>query len=129
MARTNFSAARGDDTQDATRLVTWLTREEASVEVLLPQHQDYLLKIAIRPLVQSKAFACFPLEIRVNRQHASTLFLDRGWREYALHLDTDWLIPGQNLITFHADPTFQANLQAAYSCFYLRLFAEQTGRQ
>jgi hypothetical protein len=60
----------------------------------------------------------------------ATLFLYRGWREYALHLDADWLIPGQNLITFHADPTFagESSEPRTVVFHYLRLFADQTGR-
>ncbi len=117
----------GDHTREPAGPVTWLNQEEASVEVLLPQPQNYLLKIAIRPMVQSKAFACFPLEIAVNHRHTNRLLLYRGWREYAVHLDAKWLVPGQNLITFHADPRLadQASEQRTVAFHYLRLFAEQ----
>ncbi len=95
--------AWGDHFQDPPS--TWMN-EEASIDVALPTRQPYLLKFAARPLLHSKAFACFPLDVTVNHQPAVSLLLYRGWREYSLYLEPRWLVPGWNTIAFRAGSMF-----------------------
>ncbi|HJY85056.1 MAG TPA: phosphatase PAP2 family protein [Candidatus Binatia bacterium] len=101
-----LEGAWGDRGLEPVGPVTWMEHGEASVAALLPEHQAYLMKLAVRPLVQSKAFACFPLEVRINQRQAGRILLYRGWREYALRLDPRWLAPGTNAITFQAGAAF-----------------------
>lgn len=114
-----------DEFQDPPSL--WMYQEAASVEVSLPESGEYLLKIAVRPMLQSKAFACFPLEISVNQQYAGALLLHRGWREYSLLLKPDWTVPGVNAITFF--PGFASphavSEQRTVAFRHLRLFRKK----
>ena len=103
---------------------TWMARGDAGVDVLLPKRREYLLMFAARPLLQSKAFACFPLEVSVNQQRTGVLFLYRGWREYMFVLDEQWVKPGVNTITFHVGakfPEYRGD-QSTVAFQYLRLF-------
>lgn len=119
--------AWGERAEEPAGPITWMTRGEASVEMWLPEQQAYLLKIAIRPMLQSKAFACFPLEVRVNQQYVETLFLYRGWREYTLRLDPRWLLPGANTISFRLGVTFpeSPSEQRTVAFRYLHLLRER----
>ena len=107
--------------------VTWMEYGEASVTVQLPESQTYLMKLEVRPFVQSKAFACFPLEVRVNQRPAERLLLYRGWRAYALRLDPAWLVPGANAITFRPGAAFPdlAPDSRTVAFRHLYLFAER----
>jgi hypothetical protein len=117
--------AWGNDTQEPAGPITWLARNEASVEISLPEQRAYTLKIAMRPLLQSKAFACFPLEIAVNQQSLGSLLLYRGWREYAFPLDPQWIKTGVNTITFRAAAEFPeyASDQRTVAFRHIRVFA------
>jgi len=117
----------GEDDHEPAGPITWMRRGEASVEVGLPPHQAYILKLAVRPFVQSKTFACFPLEITVNQQPVQRLLLYRGWREYTLRLDPAGLVPGMNLLTFRVGTDFPAATlgQRAVAFRHLLLFAER----
>jgi membrane-associated phospholipid phosphatase len=101
-----LQGAWGDHDREPAGPITWMGHGEASIAVRLPENQAYTMKLAVRPFLQSKAFACFPLEVRVNQQHVKRLLLYRGWREYALHLDPQWLVPGTNAITFQPGAAF-----------------------
>lgn len=101
-----FYGAWGVDAQEGVGPVTWLAREEAGLEVFLPQAGTYRLNLTVRPLLPSKAFACFPLEVAVNRHLLGSLLLYRGWRQYTLLLDAQWILPGKNTLTFRAGEEF-----------------------
>jgi membrane-associated phospholipid phosphatase len=122
-----FQGAWGDDAEEPAGPITWLTRGEASVDVFLPEQRAYILKIAMRPLLQSKAFACFPLEIAVNHQRLSPLFLYRGWREYSLPLDAQWIKLGVNTIAFRVTAEFPeyASDQHTVAFRHIRVFEEK----
>lgn len=117
--------AWGDEFQDPPSL--WIYQEAASVEVPLPESGEYLLKIAVRPMLQSKAFACFPLEVSVNQQHIGALLLHRGWREYSFLIEPDWTVPGVNAITFSPGLAFPNNMsdRRTVAFRHLRLFGKQ----
>jgi undecaprenyl-diphosphatase len=122
-----LEGAWGDHDWEPAGPITWMEHGEASVAAPLPEHQAYLMKLAVRPFVQSKAFACFPLEVRVNQRRVGRLLLYRGWREYALRLDPNWLAPGTNAITFQvgaAFPDFTPDLRTV-AFRHLYLFAER----
>lgn len=120
-----LSGAWGDATDEPTGPITWMRRGEASVTLELPAHQSYQLKLAVRPFVESKAFACFPLEILINQRVVSRLLLSRGWREYALSLDPAWIMPGANVITFRTGDGFPEALSepGTVAFRHLRFFA------
>jgi hypothetical protein len=122
-----LQGAWGEDTKEPVGPITWLARDQASVAVSLPEQRVYILKIAMRPFLQSKAFACFPVEISVNQQGQGSLFLYRGWREYSLSLDSQWLRPGVNTITFRAAAEFPKHTsdQRTVAFRYIRVFAEK----
>ena len=101
-----LQGAWGDHDREPAGPITWMGHGEASIAVRLPENQAYTMKLAVRPFLQSKAFACFPLEVRVNQLPVKRLLLYRGWREYALHLDPQWLVPGTNAITFQPGAAF-----------------------
>jgi len=118
--------AWAEPTREPVGPIIWMQKGEASVEVSLPASQVYTLKLAVRPFIQSKAFACFPLEVQVNRRRVGELLLYHGWREYELRLDPSWVVPGTNAITFQAGaafPQFVAD-QRTVAFRYLHLFAE-----
>ena len=121
-ARSMLSGEWGEDFVEPPS--TWMTRGDASVDVILPEHRTYVLMFAARPWLQSKAFACFPLEVSVNQQRAGVLFLYRGWREYTLVLDARWVKPGVNTLTFHVGaefPEYQEG-QRTVAFQYIRVF-------
>jgi membrane-associated phospholipid phosphatase len=122
-----LSGAWGDATEEPTGPITWMQRGEASVRLELPATQSYQLKLAVRPFVESKTFACFPLEIFINQRSVSRLLLSRGWREYALFLDPAWIMPGANVITFRTGDGFPEALSepGTVAFRHLRFFAEE----
>jgi membrane-associated phospholipid phosphatase len=122
-----FQGAWGNDSEEPAGPITWLTRGEASVDVFLPEQRPYTLKIAMRPLLQSKAFACFPLEIAVNQQRLGPLFLYRGWREYSLRIEPRWIKAGVNTIIFRVADEFPeyAPDQRTVAFRHIRVFAEE----
>lgn len=126
-ASEHFHGAWGDDAEEPAGPITWLTRGEASVEVFLPEPRASLLKLAMRPLLESKAFACFPLEIAVNQQHLGSLLLYRGWREYTLLLEAQWIKAGVNTITFRVADKFPeyASDQRTVAFRHIRVFQEK----
>jgi undecaprenyl-diphosphatase len=117
--------AWGDSIQEPSG--RWMNREEASVEVLLPERRRYLLKIAVRPMLRSKVFACFPLEVAINQQQVNSLLLYRGWREYNLSLDPRWIVPGRNTLSFRIGATFPLDGADQHTVAFrqLRLFTEK----
>lgn len=125
--RSLLHGAWGNHDWEPAGPITWMEHGEASVTVRLLKNQAYTMKLAVRPFLQSKAFACFPLEVRVNQQHVKRLLLYRGWREYALRLDPRWLVPGANAITFQpgaAFPNFAPDSRTV-AFRHLYLFAER----
>ncbi len=125
--RSVLQGAWGDHDWEPAGPVTWMQHGEVSVAVRLPENRAYMMKLAVRPFVQSKAFACFPLEVRVNQRQVGRLLLYRGWREYALRLDPSWIVPGANAITFQAGaafPDFTPDLRTV-AFRHLYLFAER----
>ena len=122
-----LQGAWGEPDWEPAGPITWMQQGEASVEVRLPESHAYTLKLAVRPFVQSKAFACFPLEVRVNQRQVGRLLLYRGWREYALHLNPSWIVPGTNAIAFRTDAAFPhfAPDQRTVAFRHLYLFAEK----
>lgn len=121
--------AWGERTSEPAGPITWLRQGEASIEVPLQKSQAYTLKLAVRPFLQSEAFACFPLEVLVNHHQAGPLLLYRGWREYTLHLDPQWTVPGVNFITFRTGTAFPISVgdQGLVAFRRLRLFATKAG--
>ncbi len=118
--------AWGTHSREPAGPITWAKREEVGVEVELPSQGPYTLKLAVRPVVHSQSFSCFPLEVSVNQQPAARLLLHRGWREYTLQLNPAWIVPGANHISFRigADfPTATAD-QRTVAFLYLRFFSE-----
>ena len=122
-----LQGAWGEHGREPAGPLTWARRGEVSVEVRLPEGQAYTLKLAARPFVQSQTFACFPLEVWVNQRPSGRLLLYRGWREYALRLEPNQIVPGTNLITFQAGAEFPATTpdQRTVAFRYLHLFADR----
>jgi membrane-associated phospholipid phosphatase len=116
----------GEHSAEPAGPMTWANGEEVGVEVDLPQRQSYTIKLAVRPIVQSRSFSCFPLEVSVNQQPAGRLFLYRGWREYTLKLDPHRVTPGATLVTFHAGVDFPTTRpdRRTVAFLYLRFFAD-----
>lgn len=117
----------GAQDREAAGAITWMRRGEASVEIPLPDRQSYRMKLAVRPFLQTKAFACFPLEILVNQHLVDRLMLYQGWREYELRLDPAVVVPGINVLTFRTGTSFPAANpeQDAVAFHHLSLFAER----
>jgi hypothetical protein len=124
-ANKTLRGAWGDPIQEPPS--RWMKREEASVEVLLPERRRYLLKIAVRPMLRSKAFACFPLEVAVNQQRLDSLLLYRGWREYTFTLEPRWITSGRNILSFRVGSMFPVDGVDQHTVAFrqLRLFAEK----
>jgi hypothetical protein len=72
----------------------------------LPERGEYLLAFAARPFVHTKTESCYPLEIFLNRHRVGRQLLYRGWREYELWIDPNWVLPGKNEVTFRVGPDF-----------------------
>ncbi len=101
-----LQGAWGENGQEAIGPITWMRRGEASVEVSLQDQHGYSMRFAARPFLQKKGFACFPLEISLNKRLVKRMLLYRGWREYELHLDPAWIVPGTNTLTFRTGADF-----------------------
>jgi membrane-associated phospholipid phosphatase len=101
-----LQGAWGENGQEAIGPITWMRRGEASVEVSLHNQHGYSMRFAARPFLQEKGFACFPLEVSLNQRLVRRVLLDRGWREYELHLDPAWVVPGINTLTFRTGADF-----------------------
>ena len=104
--QTLLQGAWGENGQEAIGPITWMRRGEASVEVSLQDQHGYSMRFAARPFLQKKGFACFPLEISLNKHLVKRMLLYRGWREYELHLDPAWIVPGSNTLTFRTGADF-----------------------
>jgi membrane-associated phospholipid phosphatase len=118
----------GEHSREPAGPITWAKGEEVGVEIELPSQGPYIMKLAVRPVVLSPAFSCFPVDVSVNQQPAARLLLHRGWREYTLQLDPAWIVPGANRISFRigADfPTATAD-QRTVAFLYLRFFPESS---
>jgi membrane-associated phospholipid phosphatase len=98
--------AWGDSGQEPIGPITWMHRGEASVEVSLQSRQSYTMRLSVRPFLQDKGFACFPLEVSLNEHLVSRLLLSRGWREYELDLEPPWITPGTNRLIFRTGTDF-----------------------
>ena len=125
--QTLLHGAWGEQDREPAGPITWAGHGEASVDVQFPGSQAYTLKLAMRPWVQAKRFACFPLEILVNQHLVGRLLLYRGWREYALSINPTLFVPGTNVITFRVGAEFPDSTprQRTVAFRYLRLFAAE----
>lgn len=86
--------------------ISWAKRGEANIALQLSQVSVDTLQFIARPFIESKEFACYPVEIDINGQAAARLFLHRGWRMYAIPLRQDWLHLGKNIVTFRTNKDF-----------------------
>lgn len=107
--------------------LTWMMPGEASVEVELPGRKHYSMELTVRPFLPTPTFACYPLEVWVNKQPVHRLFLSRGWREYELQLDPTLITPGLNMFTFRTGAGFPiiSPAQTAVAFHRVSVFAEQ----
>lgn len=117
----------GENGQEGIGAITWMHRGEASVEVSLPNRHGYSMRVAARPFLQEQDFACFPLEVSLNKHPVRRLLLFRGWREYELYLEPAWIIPGINTLTFRTGSDFPAATidQEAIAFHRVSLFAKK----
>ena len=86
--------------------ISWAKRGEANIALQFSQVSVDTLQFITRPFIESKEFACYPVEIDINGQAAARLFLHRGWRMYAIPLKQDWLHLGKNIVTFRTKQDF-----------------------
>lgn len=119
-----LTGAWGEHSAEPAGPITWANGGDVGVAVELPRRQAYVLKLAVRPLVQSQAFACFPLEVSVNQRAVYRLLLSRGWREYVVRLDPASVLPGENLLSFRVGAGFpRADTDPRTVAFrYVRIF-------
>ena len=101
-----FDGTWGDRDREPAGPITWMQRGDANVTISLPKSGEYLLAFAARPFVYAKTETCYPLEIFLNGHPVGRQLLYRGWREYELWLDPDWLLPGKNEVMFRVGPDF-----------------------
>ena len=101
-----FNGAWGAREREPAGPITWMQRGDASVMISLPESGEYLLAFAARPFVHTKAETCYPLDIFLNEHPVGRQLLYRGWREYDLWLDPDWVLPGKNEVVFRVGPDF-----------------------
>ncbi len=113
--------------QEAIGPITWMRRGEASLTVVLQDQQRYSVRLSARPFVQTHGFACFPLEVSLNKHPVRSLFLSQGWREYELSLDPEWITPGINTLTFRTGSDFPPPqlAQQAVAFHKVALFAKK----
>jgi membrane-associated phospholipid phosphatase len=114
----------GVHAQEAIGPITWMRRGEASMAVVLHNQQRYSVRFSARPFLQKKGFACFPLEVSLNKHPVRNLLLHQGWREYELYLEPAWITPGTNMLTFRTGsdfPSAQRN-QEAVAFYKVALF-------
>ena len=101
-----FGGAWGARDREPAGPIIWMQRGDASVTITLPERAEYLLAFAARPFVHTKTETCYPLEIFLNGHLVGRQLLYRGWREYELWLDPDWVLPGKNKVMFRIGPDF-----------------------
>jgi len=101
-----FDGAWGAPDREPAGPITWMQRGDASLTITLPESGKYLLAFAARPFVHTKTETCYPLEIFLNGHPIGRQLLYRGWREYELWLDSDWVLPGKNEVLFRVGPDF-----------------------
>ncbi len=124
---TSLWGAWGENGREAIGPITWMHRGEASVDVPLTDRQGYSMRFAARPFLQAKGYACFPLEVSLNKHPVSRLLLYRGWREYELHLNPAWITSGVNTLTFRTGTEFPSAKfhQEAVAFHSVALFAKK----
>ena len=86
--------------------ISWARRGEAAVVLPLSRLNVDTLQFIARPFVQSKNFACYPVEMDINGHAVTRLLLYRGWRVYSIPLRQNWLRLGKNIVTFHTKQDF-----------------------
>lgn len=104
--RENFSGDWERHAQEPIGPISWARQGDARITLTVPQGEGSALHLVARPFVKSKAYTCFPLDIIVNGQLAQRLLLYRGWREYTIPLQNDWIRPGDNTILFRTGEDF-----------------------
>lgn len=126
---TLLQGAWGENGQETIGAITWMQHGEASIAVPLQSQHGYSMRFSARPFLHTKSFACFPLEVSLNKHPVRRLLLSRGWREYELYLDPAWVTPGINTVTFRTGAGFpSANLEQEAVAFHkVALFAEGKG--
>lgn len=123
---TLLQGAWGDNGQETIGSITWMQHGEASIAVPLQSQHGYSMRFSARPFLQNKSFACYPLEVSLNKHPVRRLLLSRGWREYELYLDPAWVTPGINTLTFRTGVGFPATSREreAVAFHKVALFAE-----
>lgn len=101
-----FHGAWGKRDREPAGPIIWMQRGDASVTIRLPERTAYLLAFAARPFVHTKTETCYPVSIFLNGHQVGQQLLYRGWREYELWLDSAWVTPGKNDVTFRVGPDF-----------------------
>ena len=86
--------------------ILWMHRGEAGLRFALPQPDAYLLRFAARPFVHTRTETCYPLTVLINGHLVGRQLLYRGWREYELWLNPEWVVAGQNEVRFRVGPDF-----------------------
>ena len=98
-----FQGAWGEQSHEPAGPLTWMHYGEASLDVQLPHRQAYTVQFAVRPSLELRGEACFPLEISMNQQPVQRFLLQRGWRQYELRLDPSLIQVGLNTLTFRTE--------------------------
>ncbi len=102
----NFVGAWGTQDREPAGPITWMKRGEAGLTFSLLRSDAYLLRFAARPFVYTRTETCYPLTILMNGHLVGRQLLYRGWREYELWLDPNWLSAGKNEVRFRVGPDF-----------------------
>ena len=123
---TLLQGAWGGNGQETIGPITWMHHGEASVTVPLQGQRGYAMRFSARPFLHQQGFACFPLEVSLNKHPVRRFLLSRGWREYELYLEPEWITPGINTLTFRTGAGFPlASLEQEAVAFHkVALFAE-----
>lgn len=103
---TSFTGAWGARDRESAGPITWMRRGEAGLTLSLPQPGAYLLSFAARPFVHTRTETCYPLTVLINGYVVGRQLLYRGWREYELWLDPEWVVAGKNEVRFRVGPDF-----------------------
>ena len=101
-----FDGAWGARGREPAGPITWMQRGDARMTITLPDSGKYLLAFAARPFVHTKTETCYPLEIFLNGHLVGRQLLYRGWREYELWIDPDWVLAGKNEVMFRVGSDF-----------------------
>lgn len=101
-----LAGAWGAQGREPAGPITWMQRGEARLTLSLPQPDAYLLSFAARPFVHARTETCYPLTVLMNGHLVGRQLLYRGWREYELWLDPDWVLAGKNEVRFRVGPDF-----------------------